>query len=114
MDDHLIRMEKVRKYSDFNGSFFFLLFFVDNDFIYGVLNERKYKLIDDEYQLVGGNDKTTLYVFDWNGNFKKELILDKGMESIALDPVNKHLYVLTDGAEDEEVYRYDVKYLYEK
>ena len=104
----------LRKHSDFNRRYFYSLIFVDNDFIYGTLNESEYRLINEEYRLINENGKTTLYVFDWNGNFKKVLILDKAMESIALDPVNKQIYVLTNGAEDEEVYRYDVGYLYEK
>jgi hypothetical protein len=107
----------LRKYSDFNGEFFYSLIFVDDDFIYGAINEREDGIMNNNGYGTGvrkGNGKTTLYVFDWNGNFKKIIVLDKEQESIALDPVNKHIYVLTNGEDDEEVYRYDVKYLYAK
>ena len=104
----------LRKHSNFDMRFFYGQTLVDDDFIYGVLNDSEDALINGEYRFINGSDKTTLYVFDWNGNFKKVLILDKAMESIALDPVNKQIYLLTNGAEDEEVYRYDVSYLYDK
>jgi hypothetical protein len=75
--------------------------------------------VDDDYifALLSNNDETStvIDVFDWNGNFKKELVLDKGIidfTSIGLDPVNKCLYIITDGEEEEVVYRYDVSYLY--
>ena len=107
----------LRKYSNFNGEYFYSMICVDDDFIYCTLNERGDGLMNAGGYLPGARrviGNTTLYVFDWNGNFKKILILDKEQESIDLDPVNKHIYLLTNGAEDEEVYRYDVGYLYEK
>ena len=91
----------VKQLSNWNGKTYYTQVCVDDDLIYAVIPDEKNTVTD---------------VFDWNGNFKKELILDRKIEtgSIALDPVNKHLYVLTDGKEDEEVYCYDVKYLYKK
>jgi hypothetical protein len=35
-------------------------------------------------------------------------------EFITLDPVNKYLYITTTGEDEEEIYRYDVSYLYRK
>ncbi|MDR2286607.1 MAG: TolB-like 6-bladed beta-propeller domain-containing protein, partial [Prevotellaceae bacterium] len=76
--------------------------------------------VDDDYifALLSNNDKTStvIDVFDWNGNFRKELVLDKGIinsSSIGIDPVNKYLYIITEGEEEEVVYRYDVSYLYQ-
>jgi hypothetical protein len=82
---------------------YYLWICVDDDFIYGAIDSKD-------------KNTTTVDVFDWNGNFLKKLILDKKManiNSIALDPVNKYLYVLTTGNDKiEKVFRYDVNYLY--
>jgi hypothetical protein len=73
---------------------------VDDDFIYAAIKERDNVVID---------------IFDWNGNYLKRLILDKNMdEFMALDTVNKYLYILAVGDEEEEIYRYDVSYLYKR
>jgi hypothetical protein len=83
---------------------YYLWLCVDDDFIYGALNSKDEK-------------NTAVDVFDWDGNFRKKLILDKKMSninSIALDPVNKYLYVLTIENEKEKIFRYDVNYLYSK
>jgi hypothetical protein len=72
---------------------------VDNDFIYAAKYEENNVFID---------------VFDWNGNYLKQLVLDKHMvEFITLDPVHKYLYIPVIGEDEEEIYRYDVSYLYE-
>jgi hypothetical protein len=71
---------------------------VDNDFIYATIKEK---------------DNTVIDVFDWNGNYLKRLSLDKEMNTfITLDPVNKYLYIPVIGEDEEEIYRYDVSYLY--
>jgi hypothetical protein len=68
---------------------------------------------DDLIYSVNINEKnTTIDVFDWNGIYKRKLFLDTMVYNIALDPVNKYLYALVSGEDDEEVYRYDVSYLY--
>jgi hypothetical protein len=74
---------------------------VDNDFIYAAIQEENNIFID---------------VFDWNGSYMKRLVLDKRMDMfMTLDPVNKYLYISVTGEEDEEeIYRYDVSYLYKK
>jgi hypothetical protein len=70
---------------------------VDNDFIYAAIKEKNNTVID---------------VFDWNGNYLRRLNLDKEMNwFMTLDPVNKYLYIQVIG-EEEEIYRYDVSYLY--
>jgi hypothetical protein len=67
----------------------------DDDFIYAAMQEEQNTIVD---------------VFDWDGNYLKRLSLDKKMNdidsNIALDPVNKYLYISTVGEEDEEVYQY--------
>jgi hypothetical protein len=75
--------------------------------------------VDDDYifALLSNKDETgtVIDVFDWNGNFIRELVLDKRIinsGSIGIDPVNKYLYIITEGKEEEVVYRYDVSYLY--
>jgi hypothetical protein len=81
---------------------YYLWICVDDDYIFALLNTNDEK-------------STVIDVFDWNGNFKKELRLDKKIidfTSIGLDPVNKYLYIIAPGEEDEDVYRYDVSYLY--
>jgi hypothetical protein len=91
----------LREGSSYNYVAYYTHICVDNDLIYGILNSN--------------NEKTAVDVFDWEGNFKKKLLLDKKMANvttISLDPVNKYLYILTLGEEEEEVYRYDVGYLY--
>jgi hypothetical protein len=72
----------------------------DDDFIYAAVQEAQNTVVD---------------VFDWDGNYLKKLVLDKKFDkssNIALDPVNKYLYILTVGENEEEVYQYDVSYLY--
>jgi WD40 repeat protein len=71
--------------------------YADDELIYAVFQKRKNIVID---------------VFDWDGNLKQGLFLGKTTQSITLDPINKYLYALVNGEEDEEVYRYDVSYLY--
>jgi hypothetical protein len=71
---------------------------VDNDFIYAAIKEGDNILID---------------VFDWNGKYLRKLYLDKIMNTfIAIDRVNKYLYVSVIGNDEEEIYCYDVSYLY--
>jgi hypothetical protein len=73
---------------------------VDDDFIYAAIKEGDNVLID---------------IFDWNGNYLKRLNLDKNMdEFMALDTKNKYLYILAIGEKEEEIYRYDVSYLYKQ
>jgi hypothetical protein len=92
----------LREYSDFEHITYYLWICVDDDYIFALRSNN--------------DEKTTaIDVFDWNGNFKKELILDKKIidfTSIAVDPVNKYIYILTFGEEEELLYRYDVSYLY--
>jgi hypothetical protein len=95
--DFNILTKKSRKFASY-----YLWICVDDSFIYGALNSKDEK-------------SSTIDVFDWNGNFQKELILDKKManiNSIALDPVNRCLYLLSDEKDEAKVFRYDVSYLY--
>ncbi|MDR3245240.1 MAG: hypothetical protein LBT50_02270 [Prevotellaceae bacterium] len=71
----------------------------DDNFIYAAMPEGQNTVVD---------------VFDWSGNYLKKLVFDKniGESNIALDHVNKYLYLLTVGEEEEEAYQYDVSYLY--
>jgi hypothetical protein len=75
----------------------------DDNFIYAMLQKMENTVVD---------------VFDWNGNYLKTLTLDKKMidkdSNIALDPINKYLYILVVGEKEEETYRYDVSYLYKQ
>jgi hypothetical protein len=82
---------------------YFLTLCVDDKYIYGL-----YYSNGDSYE---GN---IVNVFDWDGNFIRKILLDKMVLStfIALDPVNKYLYIDTLSEDDEEIYRYDVSYLY--
>jgi hypothetical protein len=75
--------------------------------------KRYYKLlcVDDRY-IYGLYFNNVINVFDWDGNFIKKIILDKSILALALDPVNKYLYINTIGEDDEEIYRYNVNYLY--
>jgi hypothetical protein len=50
--------------------------------------------------------------FDWDGNFIRKILLDKTVLTFTLDPANKCLYIDTVGEDEEEIYRYDVNYLY--
>jgi hypothetical protein len=70
------------------------------------------------YAAIQSPENTIVDVFDWNGNYLREFVLDKKMinndSNIALDPVNRYLYINTVSNEDEEekIYRYDVSHLY--
>jgi hypothetical protein len=80
---------------------------VDDRYIYGirsVIGRRK----------VGFGNSNTINVFDWDGNFIRKIVLDKTAIEITLDPVNKYLYTDVSEADkdEEEIYRYDVSYLY--
>jgi hypothetical protein len=73
--------------------------------------------VDDEliYAAIYHEKGISIDVFDWEGNFKRVLILDLGnkeISGIALDRINKFIYALLVGEEGEIVYRYDVSYLY--
>jgi hypothetical protein len=90
--------------SDFKNVSYYLWTCVDDDYIFALLSNNDQK-------------STVIDVFDWNGNFKNELVLDKGIlnpGSISIDPVNKCLYIITEGKKEEVVYRYDVNFLYLK
>jgi hypothetical protein len=69
-------------------------------------------LYSDPKYRIGKRGRNTVNVFDWDGNFIRKIFLDKIILNIALDPVNKYLYVDTTGEDEEEIYRYDVSYLY--
>jgi hypothetical protein len=73
--------------------------------------------VDDEliYASIYDENGISIDVFDWEGNFKRVLILDldnNEISCIALDRINKFIYALLVGEEGEIVYRYDVSYLY--
>jgi hypothetical protein len=57
-------------------------------------------------------DTNIINVFDWDGNFIKKIALDKVVLDYTLDPVNKFIYINTLSEDDEEIYRYDLSYLY--
>jgi hypothetical protein len=95
-------LDILRKNSSFEGKKGRINAFVDDDLIYVVTWSREKNIVEID-------------VFDWDGNFKKHLIMDKKAEivtGIALDAVHKYLYALVVGEDDEEVYCYDVNYLY--
>jgi hypothetical protein len=75
---------------------------VDDKYIYGLYSNGKFW------------DGNILNVFDWDGNFIRKIVLDRTAInlSMTLDPVNKYLYIDTLSEDDEEIYRYDVSYLY--
>jgi hypothetical protein len=77
---------------------------VDDRYIYGLYSDTEYGFRKWE--------SNTVNVFDWDGNFIRKILLDKIALKIALDPVNKYLYIDAIGEGDEEIYRYDVSYLY--
>jgi hypothetical protein len=77
---------------------------VDDKYIYGLYSDTEYGLNKWE--------SDTVNVFDWDGNFIRKILLDKTALKIALDPVNKYIYINTPVEEDEKIYRYDVSYLY--
>jgi hypothetical protein len=85
--------EGGKQYSDLK--YFYYNLRADNEFIYAKL----------------GNG--TVDVFTWDGSLKRKLKFDKKPYDVALDEVNKCLYTIVVGKEDEEIYRYDVNYLYE-
>jgi hypothetical protein len=72
--------------------------------------------VDDEliYASIYDEKSISIDVFDWEGNFKRVLILDldnNEISCIAFDRINRFIYALLVG-EEETVYRYDVSYLY--
>jgi hypothetical protein len=75
---------------------------VDDKYIYGLYSN--------------GNvfECNTLNVFDWDGNFIRKILLDKTIINLSMgfDPINKYLYIDTLSEDDEEIYRYDISYLY--
>jgi hypothetical protein len=97
----------------------------DFSYLKDIDNLKRYYLdvcVDDKYiyglSLNGKNSKgrtgNTLNVFDWNGNFIRKIVLDKEVLylSMGFDPVNKYLYIDILSEDDEEIYRYDMSYLY--
>jgi hypothetical protein len=73
--------------------------------------------VDDEliYACIYNEKSISIDVFDWKGNFKRVLRLNsdnKEITNITLDRVNKFIYALVIGENDEEIYRYNVSYLY--
>jgi hypothetical protein len=78
---------------------------VDDKYIYGLYLNGKNGL---------GSTANILHVFDWDGNFIRKIVLDKTVLylSMGFDPVKKYLYIDTLGEDDEEIYRYDLSYLY--
>jgi hypothetical protein len=87
-----------------NYRLYYLLILVDDRYIYGLYSDTESGL--DKWE------SNTVNVFDWDGNFIKKILLDKTALKITLDPVNKYLYIDVLGEDDEEIYRYDVSYLY--
>jgi hypothetical protein len=89
---------------------------------YDIDNVKRYYedlCVDDTYiyaMYSTGNilESNTLNVFDWDGNFIRKIVLDKTSINLSMgfDPVNKYLYIDALSEDDEEVYRYDVSYLY--
>jgi hypothetical protein len=94
----------------------------DFDYLKNIDNLKKYYVdicVDDKYiyglYSIGNSfDGNTLNVFDWEGNFIRKIVLDKTVFflSMGFDPVNKYLYIDTLSEDDEEIYRYDMSYLY--
>jgi hypothetical protein len=95
------------------------------DYLKDIDNLKRYYTdicVDDKYiyglYLNGKNSQdrmgNILHVFDWDGNFIRKIVLDKMVLylSMGFDPVNKYLYIDALSEDDEEVYRYDMSYLY--
>jgi hypothetical protein len=108
---------KIKGYRNKNSPDFTYLKDIDN-----IKNYYLDVNVDDKYiyglSLNGKNSQdrmgNILHVFDWDGNFIRKIVLDKMVLylSMAFDPVNKYLYIDTLSEDDEEIYRYDVSYLY--
>jgi hypothetical protein len=96
---------KYLTHSPDNFIMYYIYVCVDDTYIYGLYSNTKYNLQKYESNIVN--------VFDWNGNFIKQIILDKVALDMAFDPVNKYLYTDVIGEKEEEIYRYDLSYLYE-
>jgi len=73
---------------------------VDDEFIYAILNNYHEPDV-----------KPVIHVFDWNGNFVRILECDQKGVVFNLDNVRKKLY-FKDNEEGENVWVYDVSYLY--
>jgi len=56
-------------------------------------------------------ETTELHVLSWDGKFIAKVLLDHPSGTIAFDSVNKYLY--TKDKVEENIYRYDLKFLYE-
>jgi hypothetical protein len=75
--------------------------------------ETFYWRVDVDDDLIYAMMDGVIDVFGWDGSFRRRLKFDKRHPiNIALDPVNKYLYIIALGDDDEEIYRYDVNYLY--
>jgi hypothetical protein len=80
---------------------------VDDRYIYGLYSMT--------HQFEGRSlESNIINIFDWDGNFIKKILLDKIALTVTLDPVNKYLYADVSEADkdEEEIFRYDVSYLY--
>jgi hypothetical protein len=87
-------LDIVREGGQSNLKTFYWRVDVDDDLIYAMINR-------------------TVDVYGWDGSFKRRLKFDKRRPiDIALDPVNKYLYMIALENDDEKIYRYDVNYLY--
>jgi hypothetical protein len=91
-----------------NYKAYYVYLCVDDKYIYGIRSVTG-KLRGEE-----ARNLNTINVFDWDGNFIRKIVLDKTAIKITLDPVNKYLYTDVSEADkdEEEIYRYDVSYLY--
>jgi hypothetical protein len=87
-------LDIVREGGPSNLKTFYWRVDVDDDLIYAMINR-------------------TIDVYGWDGSFKRRLKFDKRRPiDVALDPVNKYLYMIALEDDDEKIYRYDVNYLY--
>jgi len=74
---------------------------VDNHYIFVMYAN---KLVEEEY-----HHTKEIHVFDWEGKAVKRLIFEQEFDFMTLDAKNKKLYLKN---EREEVYCYDIAYLY--
>jgi hypothetical protein len=89
-----------------NYRLYYTFICVDDKYIYGLYSDT-----DNKFYKI---DSNIINVFDWNGNFIRKIHLDKTAIGVTLDPVKKYLYidVSEKDKDEEEIYRYDVSYLY--
>lgn len=95
-------IDELEKLTEKEMKIYFKDIAVSDEYIYALYIDSK----NEENDFHENLKSDIIYVYDWEGNVKKKIKLDKELDNIAIDKTNTFLYGITAKSMKSEIYRY--------